>query len=83
MDMEHKNDCLTNHSGAEVIMYDDDDDYHTEMEFLGLNMSCGHEPSFQRKSHLMQVVISLWFNIPVTGNTKFPKQLITSLDRQV
>lgn len=30
-------------------MYDDDD-YHTEMEFLGLNMSCGHEPSFQRKS---------------------------------
>lgn len=35
------------------------------------------------KSHLMQVVISLWFNIPVTGNTKFPKQLITSLDRQV
>lgn len=38
-------------------------------------------PSFPQifKSHLMQVVISLWFHIPVTGNTKFPKQLITSL----
>lgn len=49
MNVEHKNDCLTNYSGVEVIMYDDDD-YHTEMEFLGLNMSGGHEPSFQRKS---------------------------------
>ena len=64
MDREHKNDCLTNHSGAEVIMYDDDDDYHTEMEFLGLNMSCGHEPSFQRKS--VYVYVS-WIATTQTG----------------